>query len=187
MGFTLVAMTGCGGSDEETGTSETGGTGQAQYKATDFAIIIPSEWETLEAADFTSQVPGEARVAFRSNFKNESFTANLNIGQKKIEDTVSSSDFAKSNLATVKKNLLAFRLIATQKVTIPVGEDEEVEGILNQFEGKRVATDPIVEFKQISVVYNGIAYTVTGAFLANEDESIVKQLDQMLDSFSLTP
>lgn len=183
--ISTLTATACG-SDEATDSTdgEGGGAGQHAYDGNDFTINVPSDWEILDSDEFTSQVPGETRVAFRSNFKNESFTANLNIGQKNVDEGVSSEDFAKSNLAVVKKNLLGFEKISMENFTVVSG-DEEIQGILLQFQGKRVATDPIVQFKQISVVENGIGYTVTSAFLANEDESIVKQLDQMLDSFSL--
>lgn len=186
--ISTLTLTGCGGGDTtDSANGGATGSGQVGYEGADFNINVPTDWEVLDENDFTSQVPGETRVAFRSNFKNESFTANLNVGQKNVGEDVSSEDFAKSNLAVAKKNLLGFEQISMETFPVVKGDDEELEGVLIQFQGKRVATDPIVQFKQISIVDNGIGYTVTSAFLTNEDESIVKQLDQMLDSFSLRP
>lgn len=170
---------GCG-SDEDTAGSNAGAPGKTIFETNSYSIEIPQDWETIEKSGFTSNVPAEIEVAFRNNIKSEVFTANANIGSSSVEDEISSEDYAKSSLARAKNSLISFTEIKSESLTVG-----ELEGYLTEFEGKQTASEPVIHFKQVHIVDGGTGYSLTIAYLPTEEESVVKNLDEMLDSFAL--
>ena len=171
-------LTGCfGGDNTEVTTSNL-------YQESDFSISVAKDWVTIERGDFTSNISPKTAVGFRSNLRNEVFTSNVNIVITSIDKEITAGDFAKSNLSKIRSSLLSYQEGSTSAITIPFG-DAESNGYKVQFSGKQGPSQPIVQFDQVYAVNNGLAYQVTGAYLATEDESVVKQIGEMLDSFSL--
>lgn len=180
--FCLIPLTfnGCFGSDssDPTSTDTTPSTGETLYSTSDFSMIYPQDWEILEKDDFTSNVPLETIVDFRSNVKNEIFTANINISVMNIEENLSAQDFAKSSLAKIKTSLIGFQEILNEPFS------KENSYIL-EFEGKKSPSDPVVHFRQLHFVNGEKGYVVTAAYAPAEDESVVNAIDGMLNSFAL--
>ncbi|MEK7547466.1 MAG: hypothetical protein AAB540_01080 [Patescibacteria group bacterium] len=182
----LTLFSGCSSEDE--GTNSTNGTAEnpnkALYEETDFSLSIPTSWEVINKNSFTSNVPANTIVGFRNNIKNEKFTANLNITQTNLTEEISSEDFAKSSMAKTKNSLVDFVEINkdTAKVNSP---DGEIEAYLVEMEGKKSVNEPIVHFKQLHIVNGDKAYTITAAYLKEEDESVINMLDEMVNSFTL--
>jgi len=181
---TLILITGCSGSEET--TSQTNNmNGKLTYSHEKFTMQIPQEWEVIRRESFMSSTPKDIIIAFRSKQKNSIFTTTLNVGIKNITENTSSIDFAKSNISTVKSKLISFQEIATNNYEIPINENNSITTILVEFSGKQKIEAPIIINKQLFAVKNGLAFTITGSFLENEDESVVKQIDEMIDSFRI--
>jgi hypothetical protein len=179
-------MAGCGGTTPATG-NPTGGSSRADFLLYDgaaFTIGYQKDWEKIEKANFTSNVPAETMVAFRNNLKNEIFTANVNISQTAIPADVTAVDFGKSSLLKAKEGLVAFVELSKEDFAFKY-KDKTIATIISGFEGKKSPSDPIIRFKQLYVVNNGFGYVVTAAYLPGEDESVVKMTDEMLHSFLL--
>ena len=178
--LTPLLLTGCfGGAENDTTDSDSN-----VYQGSDFSITVAPDWETIEREDFTSNVSPQTAVAFRSNKRSEVFTANINVTISNVEEGVSASDFAKSNLSKIRGSLLSYQEGESSTITIRRGE-EEIDGYKVSFSGKQGPSQPIVQFTQVYTVNGEQGYQATGAYLANEDESVVKQVGEMLDSLSL--
>jgi hypothetical protein len=176
-----LLMTGCfgSGSDTTSGTQTTDST-KKLYETTDFSIEIPQDWEILERADLRPNIPQETVVAFRNNIKSDIFTANVNISMETVGETVNSSDYAKNSKISAQKNLVSFEEISSQSYN-----NGTTTGTILEFSGKKTSSDPIVKFQNLYIVNNGSAYTITGAYLPAEDETIVKNIGEMINSFLL--
>ncbi|MFH1533860.1 MAG: hypothetical protein ABID64_02925 [Nitrospirota bacterium] len=178
-----LILTGCFGIGEETPTSELT-VGETEYSTSNFSILAPQDWETIEESDFTSSVPAETIVVFRNNVKSEIFTANVNISAAEVNETISSSDLAVSSRTKAKNSLVSFEEISLTNVEVPFGE-VFMPGARLVFTGKKSASDPIIYFDQIYVVDGGLGFIVTASSLLEEDETVVNYLDRMLNSFAL--
>lgn len=177
-----MLITSC--SNNDVSTTDINIPGQISYQTSNFSINVPQDWEIVERESFTSNVPIETLVGFRSNIKSEIFTANVNISESPLPPEISSKDFAKSSIASAQNRLSSYQQININDYELVYGE-ENIPTQIIEFSGKQSPIEPIVQFKQLFVTHNGIGYTITGAFLPSENESIVKQIDEMLDSFSL--
>lgn len=177
---TSLFLAGCGSGDSDTSTNETAGVGEKTYAGSDFSINYPQDWEVIEPDSYTSNVPRQTVVAFRNNIQNEIFTANLSINIQNLDEDISSDDFTKSTLSKTKKALLSFSELPSTDIKIG-----DIETKIIEFEGKKSPSEGIIHFKSINIVKNKTAYTLMTAYLPNEDESVVNNIDTMLNSFSL--
>ena len=184
LGVSFV-LSGCGSSSDTTEDKKVAdAANETVYETASFYIQVLKDWETIEKNNFTSNVPEQTVVGFRNNIKSDIFTANLNIAQKVVEETLGVKDFAKSSMAIIKTSLIGFEQINEGEDKMEYGKDGLVTYRL-EFEGKKSASEPIIHFKQLYVVNGGIGYTVTSARQQNEDEPVVNALDEMLNSFLL--
>lgn len=171
---TLLAatiFTGCGAITEDEVP-----VGKKLIETAAFQLLAPEAWEQINSGDFTSGVPQSTVMAIRSNIKNEIFTANLNISQTALDQEISSNELAKNTEAKNKTSLVDYKQISTTT---------NDRGSITIFSGRRSAADSDITFTQLYVVDKTTAYTVTAAALSTEEESVVKMLDEMIDSFSL--
>jgi hypothetical protein len=193
----LFLLSACGSSpttDTTTGTPTTTGTtnvaddlakqGKILYQGTDFTIAIPDRWEVISKDDFTSNFPAETAVAFRNNVKNEIFTANITISVQPLEVDIPAEDFGKNSIKKQKEYILDFKDTrnSVQDLTYQNGK---IKTYFVQSEGKKSAIDPLVKFAQLFIVNNKKAYTITAAYLPNEDENVVNAINEMINSFAL--
>lgn len=188
--LSLVAFSGCfGGGDEEATTDETETAIEIQpsevlYEGGDFSLIVNKDWEIIETDSFTSNVPLETIVGFRNNLKNEVFTANLNIAKFEVQEGINSRDLGKSTIAKAKQSLLAFQELKSENYVLKNG-NLEIETIISDYEGKKSASEPIINFRQLYIVKESVAYILTAGYLPGEAESTLTLLDKMLKSFRL--
>ena len=87
-------------------------------------------------------------------------------------------------MAKTKNSLVDFTEINkdTAKASSP---DGEIEAYSVEMEGKKSVNEPVVHFKQLHIVNGDKAYTITAAYLKEEDESVINMLDEMVSSFTL--
>lgn len=178
----LSLLNGCLGIGEGSSstTNLTVNTGEILYKGSNLSVIIPNTWEVLEKDSFTTTIPAGTIVVFRNNTKDDIFTANVNISSRALKTDINSTDYAKETLINAKKNLIEFKELG--KETLTVGEEETY---ITKFEGRKSVQDPKLTFQQLFLVKNKVAYIVTAAYKQDEDENIVKSIEKMLHSFSL--
>jgi hypothetical protein len=154
--------------------------GLVTYEGNDFSLKMPQDWEIIEKNSFTSNVPVETVVDFRNNLKSEIFTANINLSMVAVPETQNSEDFAKSSLAQARNSLVAFTEIAQREESVGI-----LVGFVTEFSGKKTALEEKIQFKQLSVVQNGVGYSLTASFLPKEDIGVVELMDAMISSFAL--
>lgn len=183
--ISIFGLTGCFGGDEEDGGSnqEIAGTKKI-YETNDFSIALPLDWEVVEESQFTSNVPSEAKVVFVNNLKSDRFTANVNIHVTQFTEEVSISDFATSSLEQARNTLTSFSEGQSSEISVSFGE-ESIPGIFLNFSGKRNSVDPLVQWQQLTVISDELGYTISGSYLSDENENVVKQVSEMLNSFAL--
>lgn len=183
LGLISIFLTGCFGSGSSTSTIAPEA-GEKLYSHSNFSIIIPQDWEIIESKDFPSNVPKETIVVFGNNIKSEIFTANVNVSIKEVGETATSSDYAKNSKTQASTSLLSFTEIGSENIEVQYGANP-IEGTILEFSGKKSAEEPIIKFKQLFVVNKGFGYTVTAASIPEEDQTVVKYMDRMINSFSL--
>ena len=143
-----------------------------------FSIKIPQDWEVLRTTDFPASVPKETIAVVKNKIKSHTFTANVNIAQITVAKETTAMDIAKGTKAKIKTSLLNYKEISEST-------DEELTKVTTLFEGKKSASSPMLKFKQLYAANKEAGIIITAAYLPNEDESVVKLMDEMLDSFSL--
>lgn len=188
LGAIIAALTlsACGSdeSDETPTVENPSQASKSNYETNEFRISYPAAWEVIDSTNYTSNVPPEILVAFRNNIKNEVFTANLNVSKNELNENITSLDFAKSSMAKAKSTLISFEEIDTENYSVEFN-GEPIETLITEFQGKKIASDPAVRFKRLSLVKGNQAFTVSGAYLPGEDEGVINAIDEMLRSFSL--
>lgn len=184
--ISALLFTGCSGGSSSSTTTPTLKEGNTVYENNTFSLQLPKSWEVIDKTSFTSTVPTETVIGFRNNIKSDIFTANVNVAQKQLQqsDSPSVKDFAKSSLEILRNNLIGYQLFNEKEGKMTYGKDG-LATYYTELEGKKSASEQIIHFKQVYVINQGIAYTVTAAYLPNEDESVVTTVGEMLDSFSL--
>ena len=179
-----ITLSGCGGSSDQDTTQNIDTSGKLSYESNDFKILYPQDWEVISPSNFTSNVPSEIMIAFRNNIKNEVFTANVNVSKTTLGEDISSQDFAISSSSKIQNTIVSYQLIGKTDYQF-IGPRQTVETYIIDFEGKKAASEAIIHFKNLYIVDNKIGYIVTGAYLPSEDESVVKSISDMLESFSI--
>ena len=174
-----ILFVGCGGSSTTTtSTAIPVKEGNVVYDGGTFSLQVPKSWETIDKTSFNSNVPEETIIGFRNNIKSDLFTANINIAQKELASADTTvKDFAKSSLEVLKNNLIGYQLL---------NEKDNKTSYFTEFEGKKSASEQIIHFRQLYMIQNSTAYTITGSYLTNEDGSVVTAIGDMLDSFILS-
>lgn len=186
--ITPIFLISCGGGSKTADLAPgvaTQNANKSTYQSKDFNILFPKDWESIEKDSFTSNIPAETVVGFRNNIKNDVFTTNVNVAKTTLADkTTLSKDFAKSTLANAKKHLVNFNQISLTDYKFPNG-DKGIDTFIADFEGRKTASESTIHFRELYVVNGSIGYTVTGAYLPTEDNSVVLMVDEMLKSLAL--
>ncbi len=171
--LTLITLTACGGAEPAPEDIS-----KDLFTTENFSIKAPQDWEVLRTSDFPASVPKETLAVFKNKIKSHTFTANVNISQSTVEKIITASDISKATKAKLKTSLINYKELSEST-------DKESTKVTTVFEGKKSASSPMLIFKQVYAVKDTTAITITAAYLPNEDESVVKMMDEMLDSFSL--
>ncbi|PIR54850.1 hypothetical protein COU74_03865 [Candidatus Peregrinibacteria bacterium CG10_big_fil_rev_8_21_14_0_10_36_19] len=170
---TTILLTGCFGIGNAPITEAP--LGYQIFENNELQITYPETWEVLTQENFNNQVPNSTIVSIRNKIKSDIFTANLNITSGQVKD-MTANDLQKANIEKLKNSLLNFELTETTK---------KDNGNLIRFSGKKSANEAIINFAQLITTNQDMSYIVTTSHIPGEDESVVKDLDEMLDSFSL--
>ena len=182
----VLSLGGCFGGGDEPDTEEPSDTGFTTYATDRFEIDVPNEWEVIDRKDFTSDVPNETVVVFRNNVKNETFTANVNIVANKLQEPVSSLEYAKLVNNRQKSGLIDYSEKSKDETTIRIG-DQEVDTFLTAFEARLRTDDNLVKYIQTFGVQGSTAYIVSGAVSPSESESVVQKVEKIVKSFRIQP
>ncbi len=180
IGISIFSFAGCSGKTEVAKTDNTLPANLAKFETTDFSVLYPKDWEVLGSENFPSNVPASTIVVIRNNIKSEIFTANLNVSQSPLKETTTSNDFSISTLNAAQNNLINFKELSRSKVAV-AGD----ETFIATFQGRKSATESLVNFKTLCLSRNGFGIIITAAYLPNEDQIIVTKLEDMIKSFTL--
>ena len=181
----IFALSGCfnlGGSG--TAATKTVDDKTKIYETDEFSITLPKTWEVIEKKDFTSDVPSETSVVFRNNVKNESFTANVVIVKNNLLDPVITLDYAKMVNNRQESGLFNFKESRKEDIKISVGGNEEAT-LFVLFEAKKAAEEKLVRYLQTYGVKGKSAFIVTGAVSPQDNDSVVKNIEEIVKSFKL--
>ncbi len=180
--FLLAGCFNFGDESEDEGITEEGYT---TYKTQDFNIGVPSAWEVINEDEFTAEVPDVTVVVFRNNVKNETFTANVNIVTKQLQEPISSLEYAKMVVNRQADGLTDYNEQDKQTVKI-LKEGEEVETLITRFEARKTASENLVKYVQTYGVTGNKSFIVTGAVSPRESESVLQTVEKIVKSFSLS-
>lgn len=181
----LFSLGGCFNFGEDTssggGQSEEGYT---TYKTEEFSIMVPEKWEVINENEFTTDVPEVTVAVFRNNVKNETFTANVNIVMKKLQEPADTMEYAKMVVNRQSSGLVNYKELAKETVQMWI-EGKETATLLNRFEAKKTAEDNTVRYVQTYGVKGDNAFIVTGSFAPQESESVLQTVEKIVKSFRL--
>jgi hypothetical protein len=181
----LVLLGGCfnfGG--DNTGGTKTSDQNSKLYDTTAFTISVPKDWEVIDKKDFTSDVPAETYVVFRNNVKNETFTSNIVIVDNKLQEPLSSLEYAKRVINRQKTGLYNYTESRKEDFKISVG-DKTDDTYFVLFEAKKSQDEKNVRYLQTYAVKGNDAFIVTGAVSPQEDDTVVKMIEDAVKTFKL--
>ena len=178
----LLILAGCFGGNS--GTAETSPEGFHYYATEDFRMLIPDEWDILTPAHFSSSVPANTLVAFRSNIKGEKFTANVVAVRNNLPEEISSRDYAQAVFRKFSTEIVGFKEIEIKEDSIRVAGQDRASLFIFA-EGRETPTGDVKRFIQRSGVNGKQAFIVLGAFLANESEEVTEKIRKMVESFEI--
>ncbi|QQR55172.1 hypothetical protein IPG41_01235 [Candidatus Peregrinibacteria bacterium] len=178
-----LLLASCNGSDSGSDDGSNGDTYRfVEYKASDFLIDKPEDWETVNS--FTSEYPDGIRVAFRDNLKDGDFVANVTVIREANEDNLTSFDVLQEKLSEHEDHLLDYTLLTQEELTLSVGGGES-KTTLFTFSGKNESSSEPLQFMQLALAKGEQAYIVTATYDPREDEFTVERMLTMLKSFEL--
>lgn len=181
----VFALSGCFNFGGEEGSDVTPSDGVTSvYQTTDFSITIPADWEVIDQNDFTSDVPPETLVVFRNNVKNETFTANVNIVRRELQESVSSLEYANLVNNRQKSGLIDFNETRKETITIPAG-DQQDSTYFSAFEARKSTSDSLIRYVQTYGVRGNSAFIITGAFSPQENDVTSQTVENIVRSFQL--
>jgi hypothetical protein len=154
------------------------------YETNEFTITVPKTWEVIEKKDFTSDVPAETVVVFRNNVKNETFTANMVIVKNTLQEPIATLEYAKMVLNRQKSGLYDYKESRRDETKITIGGNEDPT-FFTLFEAKKSTEENSVRYLQTYGIKGKSAYIVTGAVSTQENDSVVKDIENMVKSFKL--
>ena len=180
----LLSFTGCFGSGGDSGTT-TDLKNFRTYKASTFSISVPATWETIEAKDFSKDVPIETQVIFRNNLRSNVFTENANVTKKILTSPLSAFDYAKSEVIENINSLINYKEISRdEEFNILVGGKMQ-KTILILFEGKEDAQQSTIRILQVYAVNSTDAYTATAAYKSDADSLTIENGKNIIKSFKV--
>jgi hypothetical protein len=154
------------------------------YETSAFTISIPTEWEMIDAKQFTADVPKETIVVFRNNVKNETFTANIVIVKNSLQEPVDTLEYAKMVLNRQSTGLYDYKESRREEAKISIG-GKDAQTFFTDFQAKKTAAENTVRYLQTYGVKDNAAYIVTGAASTKENDSIIKTIEDTVKSFKL--
>lgn len=176
-----LTLSGCFGSGVVTSGPATG---YHTYGIDDISLNIPDEWEVITAAEFTSGVPAQTVIAFRSNIKNPIFTANVTVAKTPVNETTQTLDYAKSLKHRIETSLVSYSDVASEGVALSAG-GTPVDTIMIKSQGAERPQSDLKYFVHIPVIRNGFVYTIVGTTLANADDAEKEKIEIIAKSFSV--
>ena len=175
-------LSACFGGGDETQTADQT-TGFHPYATQEFRVDIANEWEVLTPLNFTSDMPKNTAVAFRSNVKNPRFTTNIAISKNEISEEVPSLDYAKALHQKIATDLGSYKEFIAEQTEVKVAEKPAATLFLS-VEGRESPEADLKRFIITTAVKGKNAYTIVGAFLAT-DEGATKTIESMVRSFEV--
>lgn len=177
-----LLLTACfGGGDDNASTDQT--TGFHSYATAEFRLNIPNEWEVLTPLNFTSDIPKNTVVAFRSNVKNPRFTTTIAISKNEISEEVPSLDYAKALHQKIATDLNSYKELVAEQTEVKVAGKPALTLFLS-VEGRETPEADLKRFVITTAVKEKNAYTIVGAFLAG-DEAVTNTVETMVRSFEV--
>lgn len=178
--FNFSGTTGSSSSGNQTSVDEQ----HKLYETNVFSVVVPKTWDVYEKDDFTSDVPEETIVVFRNNVKNENFTANVNIVQNGLQQPIALLDYAKMVSNRQRSGLYDYKETKKEEVKMKIGTREEPSYII-MFEAKKSPDEKIVRYIQAYAISGNSAYIITGAISTQENDNVVKTIEDIVKSFKL--
>jgi len=185
--FLLISafvLTGCFGGGEPT-LEVPEFEGFKTYEAPSFSIAVPERWEVIEQKDFTEDIPPQTQIIFKNNLKNDKFTANSNVTKQLLNSAMSSQEFARTEISGHKNTLLNYQEISRNDEFKVIVGDKVHNSVYILFEGKQAEDQPMIRVVQTYAVNGADAYTVTAAYLKEEDELMEEAADQIIQTFKV--
>jgi len=154
------------------------------YETNYISLSYPQDWEVIENKDFPAGTPPSTIVILTANVKNELFITNINIAHNILPQAIDSTDYAKQVIANQKATLQNYNELSREEVSIQIG-GKPAKAIMAIFEGKRLATDPVIRFIQLYAVKDTQAYIATASMLPTEEEYIQNAAKNVVKSLNI--
>lgn len=152
------------------------------YATEEYAIKYPKNYEMK--TDFPDSFPQSTEIIFLDSANSSDFKPNINIDKRATKPAMTSIDFATEMLQKNGKDLIGFKKIAEDKISIKVGDNNE-DTIIAVFEGKNKSDGKLFKFVQIYAVKGSFAYIATGTMLSEADNAKLDEITKSIKSFEI--
>lgn len=182
--ISIVALSGCGGgNDEQVDSTLPAGTFGA-YNADEFVVNYPVNWTIKKGNQLDDRIKDNISVAFISNFKDPFFTPVVTIEKIAVSEGTTTSSFADNIISMNESNLVNYSEIERSDIQTSVGTNVVLTKLV-RFQAKEQLQDDTLEFLQTYLSDGEFGYVVTGAYDPNDEDSEASKMVQSLQSFKL--
>ena len=123
-------------------------------------------------------------VIIRNNVKNETFTANVNIVKRGLEQATDSTQYANLVGNRQKSGLVDYDEVKKEESGVTIG-DQKTPSYFVVFNARKTTQDQLIRYWQTYAIKDNFAYIITGASSTNESESTSKIIENIVKSFRL--
>lgn len=180
-------LTGCLDSNPSSSDEQKIPTGFHEYNGEGFSLQIPDEWEVVSSTSFSSAVPKNTIVAFRSNLRSARFTPNVAILKNELSQEITAADYASALKQKIINELANFREIQIEKTNIKIaGKDEET--LFIYVEGREGTDKDLKRFVETAGVKGRTAFIAAGALLADDSaagKGAADKIQRIIRSFEI--
>lgn len=182
--LSIFVFSGCFNFGEEENPEALPPSTSSTYETGQYTLTVPADWEVIDANDFTSDVPPETEVVFRNNVKNETYTANVNIVRRELQESVDSLEYANLVANREKSGLVDYSEEKKETITLQT-PDGQIETYLLVFQARKSNNDQLVRYYQTYGVSANAAFIVTGSTSTQETETTSQTIENIVRSFQL--
>lgn len=180
--FFILVLSSCTLKKNDTTGSVQTPEGFTEVTKEDFSISISSNWREVFPEEMSADMPNRDVVytIFRNNSVENGIIPNIVVTRKKLEEQISTLDFAYKNKDITLSLLNQFKIIQDKKINL-----SSKETLFLEFIGKHKIEDNSMRYMQTFAIVNGYGYVFTGITSENPSDDLKKTMEKIILSIEL--
>lgn len=152
-----------------------------QFTDPNFEINYLDNWITKTKADFGSNIPASTIVTFSEPEPQAGYQKTISIISENLPPQTTSLEYAQANINSAINNIIEFEKIEERDIMLGNSKSK-----LLIFSGKSNLQAKSLKYIQTYAVKDQTGYTITASSQLDTDETILKELENLVTSFKIT-